>query len=102
MSFPIDELATIVGELFDLSGDTRLSTTDQGKAYQSANLLHSYSEILAQKQFDATKPQYTAAIAQMNQINSDLSDAEDEINQLIQAVKDAAALVTSVEELLKT
>jgi hypothetical protein len=102
MNFPIDDLATIVGELFDLSTDTRLSATDQAQAYQSANLLHSYSEILAQKQFDSTKSQYSSAIAQMNQINSDLSDAEAKINDLIKAVNDAAALVTSVEELLKT
>jgi len=102
MNFPIDQLAIIVGELFDLSGDSRLSTTDQAMAYQSANLLHNYSEILAQKQFDSTKPQYTAAIDKMNQINTDLSDAEAEINDLIKTVNDVATLVTSVEELLKT
>jgi hypothetical protein len=102
MNFPIDQLAIIVGELFDLSGDSRLSTTDQAMAYQSANLLHNYSEILAQKQFDSTKPQYTAAIDKMNQINADLSDAENEIKQLIKTVNDVASLVSSVEELLKT
>jgi hypothetical protein len=102
MNFPIDQLAIIVGELFDLSGDSRLSPADQATAYQSANLLHNYSEILAQKQFDSTKPQYTACIDKMNQINADLSEAEDEINQLIKTVNDVASLVSSVEEMLKT
>jgi uncharacterized protein YoxC len=101
MNFPIDQMAIIVGELFDLGGDSRLSTTAQAMAYQSANRLHNYSEILAQKQFDSTRPQYTACIDKMKQINADLSDAENEINLLIKAVDDVASLVSSVEELLK-
>lgn len=102
MKFPIDKLAVIVGELFDLSGDTRLSSDDRAKAYQTANQLHTYSEILAQKQFDSTKLQYTTAINSMNQINTDLAQADVNINMLIQAVGDAASLVGAVEELLKT
>ena len=102
MNFPIDKLAVIVGELFDLSGDTRLSSDDRAKAYQTANQLHTYSEILAQKQFDSTKLQYTTAINSMNQISTDLAQAADNIDELSQAVADASSLVGAVEELLKT
>jgi methyl-accepting chemotaxis protein len=102
MNFPIDKLAVIVGELFDLSEDTRLSDKQRSAAYRTANQLHSYSEILAQKQFDSTTAQYQATIKQMNQINNDLADAAEDIQKLVDAVNDAASLVGAVEDLLKT
>ncbi len=102
MNFPIDKLAIIVGELFDLSGDSRLTAEQQNNAYRAADQLHTYSEILAQRQFDSTTAQYKAAISQMTQINDDLAQAADKIENLVQAVNDAASLIGAVEDLLKT
>ena len=102
MNFPIDKLAVIVGELFDLSGDTRLGAEQRNNAYRIANQLHTYSEILAQKQFDSTTAQYNAAISQMTQLNIDLSRAANDIQNLISAVNDAASLLSAIEGLVKT
>jgi len=92
----------IVGELFDLSGDTRLDAAQRNNAYKIANLLHNYSEILAQKQFDSTTAEYNAAISQMAQLNIDLSKTANNIQNLIDAVNDAASLVNAIEGVLKT
>jgi hypothetical protein len=102
MNFPIDKLAVIVGELFDLSSDTRLSPQQQSDAYRTANQLHTYSEVLAQKQFDSTTAQYKAAISQMNKINDELAQAAADIQKLVDGVNNAAALVGAIEGLLKT
>lgn len=102
MNFPIDKLAVIVGELFDLSGDSRLAPELRNDAYRAADQLHNYSEILAQKQFDSTAPRYQAAISQMTQINNDLTQAANDLQKLVDAVKDAVSLVGAIEGLLKT
>jgi chromosome segregation ATPase len=102
MNFPIDKLAVIVGELFDLSGDTRLTPQQQANAYRIANQFHTYSEILAQKQFDSTKAQYKAAIEEMDKINNDLTQAAGGIQKLIASVNGAAELIGAIEGLLKT
>lgn len=102
MNFPIDKLAVIVGELFDLSGDTRLGAEQRNNAYRIANQLHTYSEILAQKQFDSTTAQYNAAISQMTQLNIDLSLAANDIQNLMSAVDNAASLLGAIEGLVKT
>lgn len=102
MNFPIDKLAVIVGELFDLSGDTRFDAEQRNNAYRTANQLHTYSEILAQKQFDTTTAQYNAAISRMTQLNIDLSRAANDIQNLINAVNDAASLLSAIEGLVNT
>ena len=98
---PADQLSTIVIRLFQLAGDTRIKPkSKRDRIFLTAHKLRGYMLGLATRQFEENTETYADAMRKIKAVNKGLKQAQDDINKIVETIKDLGKLVASVEKLV--
>lgn len=98
---PADQLSTIIIILFQVAGDTRITSKEvRDEIFIVAHKLHGYSMALAQKQFTDNTEVYENAMAEISGVNKGLKQAKDDIEEIVKVTQNMGRLVSSVEKIL--
>jgi hypothetical protein len=98
---PVQQLAAVVSQLYDLSGNSQVPAAQQQALLLQANDLRGDLVTLVSVQLSQSSAGYQTLMQSLGNVTNALSAAQTDISKVVGVVSGAAQLATAIDNLLK-